>query len=523
MSELLALLDLDVDDAAVRAMTSETIRLSPLEALWEKDPSPPTTAAELGQKRVHRWKLTLPSGLADVDAALTTVLGPPIPFREARRYGAFVVLPDGGDACTLAYYGYSLAQALDLTIVAVSPDATHVAVGDVSGRLRVFAPGSLDVSADVHLGFRLLALAWTPDGRKLLARVENREATHVFSADGAKHLATFERGQAPAELSALLATSDPPLTLAAYGDATAACVVRKKPVGVTVHPGGRIAMWTPGVPPTKLAELAFVDHLVLQRTVGAEWTRILGEQVDKTCAACGARVSVAPDPELGETCPACGHVAPDLAVAYPQLAIAKEVRPALLALPDRSPKALRCLAIANLFTDVDLAQEARWAIRASELDARAGNTAGAEAAERRADACWRAAKAADEVAVRLPPLEQVLPRLFDEAGPPPTVGAFEQAFGLALTDERLATNASGHIAFAETIGPDVTRLTLEYTLRRPITTLQELRARPLTSMSFDFRRGLDAFQAAVSGPGWTVTPLAPSGACRLVYVEPPRA
>jgi hypothetical protein len=125
--------------------------------------------------------------------------------------------------------------------------------------------------------------------------------------------------------------------------------------------------------------------------------------------------------------------------------------------------------------------------------------------------------------VRLPPLEQVLPRLFDDAGPPPTVGALEQALGLGLTGDRVAANANGRIAFAGPIGPDVTSLTLEYSLRRPITTLEELRARPLTAMTIDFRRGRDAIHAAVVGPGWIVTPLDPPDACRLAYVEPPRS
>lgn len=402
----------------------------------------------------------------------------------------------------------------------------------------------------------------------------------------------------------------------------------------------------------------------------------------KTCGACKA--SVAPKMDgagegVGEECPACGHLAPDLAGAYPRLEIAMSVRPELLAVPGRSKLALRCLAIANLFTDVDLEQEEHWSRRAVAFDAAAGNVAGAQAAQRRADSCARPARAptpaAERVArtaaemrfaaslvpcsgcaktfagrldlvgvktkwtlvgtcthcraprtmsfvtegdpntapcppgqlgderpsrilepgalfaelLRLEPLandddaakeraflcirelrkfpaealaavktskgaplrafdldltyqklhawavgahgaslDSITRVLFDEAGPPPTVGALEQALGLRMTDAHVATNAHGHVKFAATpllsLGPDMRTVHMEYFLRRKITTLAELRARPLTRWSIDFCRGYEAILPNVATrPEWALTSVAPGGICTLSWTEPTRA
>lgn len=392
---------------------------------------------------------------------------------------------------------------------------------------------------------------------------------------------------------------------------------------------------------------------------------------EKSCAACGVSGRVDLVEAFGErpveACAACGHVAPDVSVAYPALAIATEVRRELLALPGHSARALRCLAVANLFTDADLEQEGAWALRAARLDRDAGNADAALPIERRAAACLRGvvregARTADEMrffaslapcvvceavspdahfdlfgagtryllagrcpecrsprtiafategdpnqaphapgelgdarpskivsaealrrelerlaplaadeaprerallcvrellkfdradtawlaaqrerllasglTARAQPLDRIVRVLFDEAGPPPTVGALEQALGLTLLDAHATANAGGRLVLSGDLGPDVTDVSATYVVRRPITTLGELRARPLERWSIALRAGWipvelrlrERFGSPREEGGvhvygtWTVTPA--GQACTVAYVEPPRA
>jgi hypothetical protein len=104
-----------------------------------------------------------------------------------------------------------------------------------------------------------------------------------------------------------------------------------------------------------------------------------------------------------------------------------------------------------------------------------------------------------------PPLDRIVRVLLDEAGPPPTVGALEQALGIALTQAEVPASATGRISLTETrerfLGPVLAGLSAGFVVRRPFTTVDDLRARPLVRFTIHFKgvRGREPVEAALRG------------------------
>lgn len=76
-----------------------------------------------------------------------------------------------------------------------------------------------------------------------------------------------------------------------------------------------------------------------------------------------------------QVCPKCGHVAPDLGRAYPNLAEAKLARETFSELSQHSEVARRCLIAAALFSGASPREEGMWVLEAAwanEIDGRLG-------------------------------------------------------------------------------------------------------------------------------------------------------
>lgn len=114
---------------------------------------------------------------------------------------------------------------------------------------------------------------------------------------------------------------------------------------------------------------------------------------------------------------------------------------------------------------------------------------------------WLYGERARALAPAAPPLDRIVRILFDEAGPPPTVGALEQALGIVLTQAEVASSASARLTMTTTreapLGPHVKSVSARYVVRRPIETLQALRARPLEGFTVVLAHGSDVVEGAL--------------------------
>jgi hypothetical protein len=71
-------------------------------------------------------------------------------------------------------------------------------------------------------------------------------------------------------------------------------------------------------------------------------------------------------------CPKCGHVAPNVEVAFPRLEMAKGAHAGLFALEKHDPLARRYLYVAALYGDADPREQGEWVLRAAWADEAAG-------------------------------------------------------------------------------------------------------------------------------------------------------
>ncbi len=85
-----------------------------------------------------------------------------------------------------------------------------------------------------------------------------------------------------------------------------------------------------------------------------------------------------------EECPQCGHVAPNIAVDYPEVMRSKEARDAIYALSGHAKAALRLVVVAGLFGDSDPRETGFWLLRAAWIDEAQGFAEGARSLRLRA-------------------------------------------------------------------------------------------------------------------------------------------
>jgi tetratricopeptide (TPR) repeat protein len=121
-----------------------------------------------------------------------------------------------------------------------------------------------------------------------------------------------------------------------------------------------------GSPPTSAAETVAYWRCGLDGRPGFEVSADPGS--DRTVADATLLAHAYPI----EECPHCGHLAPNVAVPYPELATARDARQGMLALADHHPVALRFLAVSQLFGDHDVREQGWWVLRAAWADEAAG-------------------------------------------------------------------------------------------------------------------------------------------------------